>query len=65
MCQIFRIDEADPSLLISKYVQIPPKTNGQYTFSFILSDPGEYEYRILSGDNILIERGSGLLLSVN
>jgi hypothetical protein len=65
VCQIFRIDEADPSLLISKYVQIPPKTNGQYTFSFILSDPGEYEYRILSGDNILIERGSGSLLSVN
>jgi hypothetical protein len=64
-CQIFRIGEATPSLSISKNVQIPPETNGQYVFSFILSDRGEYEYRIISGDNILLERGSGLILSVN
>lgn len=63
-CQIFRIDESDPFLSISKNVQIPPETNGQYIFSFILSEPGEYEYRIISRDTILLERRSGVLLSV-
>ncbi len=47
-CDIFRVGEAEPVLSVLKNVQIPPGTDGQYTFSFTLTEPGEYTYRIAS-----------------
>ena len=55
MCQIFQIGEDEPVLTISKTVSVPPSTDGQYTFSFRFEEPGDYEYRVLSGDRLLVE----------
>jgi hypothetical protein len=64
-CQVFRKGETFSFLSVSKNVQIAPNTNGQYIFPFILSDPGDYEYQIISSNNILLKKGSGIILSVN
>ena len=55
MCQIFQIGEDEPVLTISKTVSVPPSTDGQYTFSFRFEEPGDYVYRVLSGDRLLVE----------
>ena len=54
-CQIFSVGEDEPVLSISKTVSVPPSTDGQYTFSFIFEDPGDYVDRVWSGDRVLAE----------
>ena len=54
-CQIFSVGEDEPVLSISKTVSVPPSTDGQYTFSFIFEEPGDYVYRVWSGDRLLAE----------
>jgi hypothetical protein len=60
ICQIFRVGEAEPVLSVLKNVQIPPGTDGQYTFSFTLTEPGEYTYRIVS-ENLGLTESSQIL----
>jgi hypothetical protein len=55
MCQIFSVGQDEPLLSISKTVSVPPSTDGQYTFSFRFEEPGDYIYRIWSGDRLLAE----------
>lgn len=59
-CQIFRVGEDEPFLSVSKNVQIAPDSDGQYTFSFTLSEPGDYIYRILSEDRVLTDNSQVL-----
>jgi hypothetical protein len=54
-CQILRIGEDEPLFTISKTVSVPPSIDGQYTFSFRFEERGDYLYRVLSGDRLLIE----------
>lgn len=61
-CLIYRVGEDESVLSVSKNVQVPPDTNGQYTFSFTLTEPGDYVYRILSGDRVLTDNST--ILSV-
>jgi hypothetical protein len=63
-CQIFKVGETDPELTVSKNVPVPPNSKAQYTFSFTLSDPGEYEYRIVSIDTVLLDRDGSQVLSI-
>ena len=59
-CQIFKTGENHPVMSVSKIVQVPPDTNGQYTFAFTLAEPGEYTYRIISEDRVLKDGSSAL-----
>ena len=61
-CNIFREDDPLPFLNVTKSVQVPPDTDGQYIFPFIISEPGNYTYSIVSEERILIK--STQILSV-
>ena len=61
-CQIFKAGEDTPVLNVTKNVQIPANTDGQYVFQFTLSNPGDYTYRLVSEDRVLLE--SSVVLSV-
>ena len=52
-CNIYREGETIPVLNITKRVQVPPDTDGQYIFQFTLSEPGNYTYNIVSEDRFL------------
>jgi len=52
-CNIYRESETTPFLNITKRVQVPPDTEGQYIFQFTISEPGNYTYSIVSKDRIL------------
>jgi len=52
-CNIIKEDEVVPFLNITKSVQVPPDTDGQYIFQFTISKPGNYTYSIVSNDRIL------------
>jgi hypothetical protein len=52
-CNIYREGETIPFLNITKRVQVPPDTDGQYIFQFTLSEPGNYTYSIVSEDGFL------------
>jgi len=52
-CYISREGETEPFLDVTKSVQVPPDTDGQYIFQFIISEPGNYTYSIVSADRIL------------
>ena len=53
-CYIFREGETVPFLDITKSVQVPPDTDGQYIFQFIIPEPGNYTYSIVSADRVLM-----------
>ena len=61
-CLIYRVGENEPVLSITKNVQVPPNTDGQYTFAFTLTDSGDYVYQILSEDRVLTD--NSLVLSI-
>jgi hypothetical protein len=61
-CRIYRDGEFLPVLNITKNVQMPPGTEGQYIFLFTLMEPGNYTYNIVSDDKLLTD--SSLVLSV-
>ena len=61
-CLIYRVGENEPVLSITKNVQVPPNTNGQYTFAFTLTDSGDYVYQIFSEDRVLTD--NSLVLSI-
>ena len=52
-CNIFKEGDSAPYLSVTKTVQVPPESNGQYIFPFTISEPGTYVYSIVSGDRVL------------
>lgn len=62
-CNIHRDGDLIPYLSITKTVQVPPDTVGQYIFQFTISEPGEYTYKIVSGDRVLTDNTD--ILTVN
>jgi hypothetical protein len=61
-CRINKEGITKPVLNITKNIQIPPDTEGQYIFPFTLLEPGNYTYEIVSDNLILIE--NSLVLSI-
>ena len=59
-CYIYLEGEEAPFLDITKSVQVPPDTDGQYIFQFTISEPGNYTYSIVSADRVLIDNTSVL-----
>jgi hypothetical protein len=52
-CMIFKEGDTMPFMNVTKSVQVPPGINGQYTFPFTLTEPGNYTYIIISKDRVL------------
>ena len=52
-CNIFKEGNSAPYLSVTKTVQVPPESNGQYIFPFTISEPGTYVYSIVSGNRVL------------
>jgi hypothetical protein len=61
-CRIYRQDIENPVLNITKNIQIPPNTDGQYVFPFRFLESGNYTYEIVS-KNLLL-KGDSLILSI-
>jgi hypothetical protein len=59
-CIIYK-DEAQV-LEVTKRVQVPPNTNGQYIFPFTLLESGDYTYRVVSDAGVLAD--NSIVLSV-
>ncbi|MBD3171772.1 hypothetical protein GF326_04815 [Candidatus Bathyarchaeota archaeon] len=52
-CSILKDDKIEMN--ITKNVKIPPDSTGQYIFSFSLTKPGNYTYRLISNARVLAE----------
>ena len=52
-CNIHKKGDPIPHLSITKTVQVPPNTEGQYIFQFTISEPGNYSFNVVSGDRVL------------
>ena len=61
-CYIYREGEEAPFLGITKSVQVPPDTDGQYIFQFTIPEQGNYTYSIVSADRVLTD--NTIILSV-
>lgn len=48
ICRIYMEGAPVPMLNVTKNVQIPPNSEGQYIFPFTLTEPGNYSYEIVS-----------------
>lgn len=52
-CNIFKEGGSEPVQSITKNVQVPPDTDGQYIFPFTITEPGNYSFSIVSGERVL------------
>ncbi len=64
VCEFYKMDSVEPVLIVSKEVNVPPLTDAQYIFQFQLEDPGEYRYRILSGERVIVELKNSDILGI-
>ena len=55
VCEFYGVGDQEPVFRVSKDVSVPPLTDGQYIFRFQFDTPGEYSYRILSGERVLTD----------
>ncbi len=59
-CLMYKEGEQEPVVRITKTVQVPPGTDGQYTFSFRFTEEGAYSYRVVSGERVLVDQSTVL-----
>ena len=64
ICEFYKVDGDETVLVVSKEVNVPPLTDAQYIFQFQFAEPGEYRYRIVSGERVIVELENSDLLSV-
>ena len=64
VCEFYLGGEETPVLVVSKEVNVPPLSDAQYIFQYQLSEPGEYRYRILSGERVIQELETSEILII-
>lgn len=64
VCEFYKVGIEDPVLIVFKEVIAPPLNDAQYIFQFQFSEPGEYRYRIMSGERVIIDLENSAILSI-
>ena len=64
VCEFFKDGSDEPVASVTKSVNMPPSSTGQYVFQFSFDEPGAYTYRIRSGGKTLVEESDSRILIV-
>ncbi len=65
LCEYFKEGIDEPVLSVMKEVSVAPMTEGSYVFPFRFDEPGNYTYRITSGDRVIAELDNSAVLVIN
>lgn len=64
VCEFYREGFEDPVSRVSKVASVAPEIKGQYIFQFNFDEPGSYQYRIISGENVVISLDESQVLII-